>query len=523
MKSEQNPKSLNWAKHQKRWFGKWHLYLGIIAGAIVAFIGVTGSILVFQDEIDRALNPDLFEVIAQKKKMAIEDIVPLIKANNPKLKFDYMFLGEVKNPNEAYSITNLKTNEQIFINPYNGKISGKRIYTSSFIRVVTELHRTLLIPVAGRYICGLASLCLLILTISGLRLRIPKKWKQLKSVLTVRFSGSFKRQNYDWHNSLGFYSSPIVAILSLTGFSITFSTLVVPILFLLSGKSPQGVAKLLGAKSAWHTQAVPLPLKDIVAAAKDKMPNGYIGGIAFPADKMGTYRLDVVSGKLPRVGKREMLIVDQYTAKTLLNSRKDFPNVGNAYLGWLTPIHYGSFGGRPTQVIAIIAGLIPLALFITGFIIWWPRYKKQKKGKKRKTKAPAPDQTAEILTTKKEKNQTTVREPLPKLGRYFLLQFKSGLKYAVIILPISFIMGALYGLPSGIIIQPAIFVIAFSCVMVCLNFICALLSALFNIIFLWPFKKGSHKVTRYFALSTAFLVCYVAVYMLLLNTGLEVF
>jgi uncharacterized iron-regulated membrane protein len=523
MKSEQNPKKLNWAKHQKRWFGKWHLYVGIIAGAVVAFVGVTGSILVFQDEIDRALNPTLFEVIAKKQKMPVEDIVPLIRKNYPELKIDYLMLNNFKNPNEAYSVLNLKSGGETFINPYTGKTTGKRIHTSSFIHLVTELHRTLLIPVAGRYICGLASLCLLILTISGLRLWIPKKWKQLKSTLTVRFSGSFKRQNYDWHNSLGFYSSPIVAILSLTGFSITFSTLIIPLLFLLSGKSPQGVAKLLGAKSAWHAQAVPLPLKQIVATAKEKMPNGYIGGIAFPADKTGTYRLDVVSGNLPSVGKREMLIVDQYTGIVMLNSRKDFPNVGNAYLSWLTPIHYGSFGGRPTQVIAIIAGLMPLALFITGFIIWWPRYKKQKKGKKRKTNEAALDEALETPTVEKELKPAKTKTPLPKLGKYFLLQFKSGLKYASIILPISFIMGALYGLPSGIVIQPAIFVVAFSCVMVCLNFICALLSEIFNILFLLPFKKGSHRVTRYLALSTAFMVCYLAVYIVLLNTGLEVF
>ncbi|MBB6235467.1 putative iron-regulated membrane protein [Pedobacter sp. AK013] len=522
MKSEHNRKSLNWAKHQKRWFGKWHLYLGIIAGAIVAFVGVTGSILVFQDEIDRALNPNLFEVIAHKQKMPVEEIVPLVKKNYPKLKIDYLMLNNFKNPNEAYSVMNLKTGEETFINPYTGKIGGKRIHTSSFIHIVTELHRTLLIPVAGRYICGLASLCLLILTISGLRLWLPKKWKQLKSVLTVRFSGSFKRQNYDWHNSLGFYSSPIVAILSLTGFSITFSTLVIPLLFVLSGKSPQGVAKLLGAKSAWHAQAVPLPLKEIVAASKEKMPNGYIGGIAFPADKTGAYRLDMVSGNLPKVGKREMLIIDQYTAQVLLNSRKDFPNVGNAYLSWLTPIHYGSFGGRPTQVIAIIAGLIPLALFITGFIIWWPRYKKQKKGK-RKTNEAALDEVSEIPKVEKEPKPAKIKTQLPKLGRYFLIQFKLGLKYVLIIIPISFMMGALYGLPSGIIIQPAIFVMAFSCVMVCLNFICALLSEIFNILFLLPFKRGSHRVTRYFALSTAFFVCYLAVYMVLLNTGLAVF
>ena len=59
-------RALEWAKHQKRWFGKWHTYVGIIAGGILAFVGLTGSILVFQDEIDRALNKELFDVIAQQ-------------------------------------------------------------------------------------------------------------------------------------------------------------------------------------------------------------------------------------------------------------------------------------------------------------------------------------------------------------------------------------------------------------------------------------------------------------------------
>jgi len=231
----------------------------------------------------------------------------------------------------------------------------------------------------------------------------------------------------------------------------------------------------------------------------------------------------MLSGNLPKVGKREMLIVDQYTAKTLLNSRSDFPNVGNAYLSWLTPIHYGSFGGRPTQVIAIIAGLMPLALFITGFIIWWPRYQKQKRGKKRKLKEALKDEQINVPVGEQEA-KAAVAKTLPlKLGRYFLLQFKSGTKYAAAILLVSFIMGALYGLPSGIIIQPATFVVAFSAVLVCLNFICSLLAELFNLLFLLPFKKGSHRVTRYFALSAAFLVCYLMAYMILLNTGLEIF
>ena len=319
---------------------------------------------------------------------------------------------------------------------------------------------------------------------------------------------------------MGFYSSPIVAILSLTGFCITFSTIVIPLLFLLSGKSPQGIAKLLGTKSEWTINAKPLPLKNILLIAKEKMPGTVVRGIAFPSDKTGSYRLDLVSGKLPKTGKRELLVVNQYNGKTLLSSRTDFPNVGNAYLSWLTPIHYGSFGGRPTQIIAIIAGLMPLALFITGFIIWWPRYKKQRRHKKTNKKNT---QDLDLNFTKTKSIAAENLIPLPKIGRYFIVQFKFGLRYACLIIPISFIMGILYGLPAGIIIQPAVFVLAFTCILVCMNFIFALLAEIFNLIFLLPFKKGSYRLTRYFALSLAFLLCYVGVYVIILNTGLKIF
>lgn len=512
---KRSTKRLNWAKHQKRWFGKWHLYLGIFAGGILAFVGLTGSILVFQDEIDRALNPELFEVVAQKQKLSIEAIVPLIKQNNPRLKLGYLSLGDFKNPNEAYSVTLAKSKQQVFINPYNGAIGGKRIVSGSFIRVVMDLHRTLFIPTVGKYIVGLAALCLLVLTISGLRLWIPKKWKQVKASTTIRFGASAKRQNYDWHNVLGVYSAPVVVILSVTGFCITFSNLVIPLLFMLSGKSPMDVAKNLKAKSVYTVSAKPLALAEMIKLAQKQMPEAKIAGVLFPAGKTDTYRFDLVTGTKPKPGKREMLVMDQYSGKVFLNSRTDFPNVGEAYLAWLTPLHFGSFGGLPTKILALLAGLVPLALFITGFVIWWPRYKKQHK--------KAVSQNVEISVKSIVVDEKITHCTKPGIWLYFYKQFKGGLKYAIITLIVGFVMGLLYGLPSGLVLQPAVFVVAFATVMVALNFICASLGQLFNLLFLMPFKRGSYPLMRYFALSAAFVISYVGLYMLLLNTGLKIF
>ncbi len=87
-----------------------------------------------------------------------------------------MFADE-HNPNGTFRFFNFHTEEEFFINPYTAELCGKRMVNSSFIRIVLNIHRTLLVPAAGRYIVGFATLCMLILTISGLRLWVPQQYK----------------------------------------------------------------------------------------------------------------------------------------------------------------------------------------------------------------------------------------------------------------------------------------------------------------------------------------------------------
>lgn len=505
-----------WARHQQRWFGKWHVYLGIIAGLVVAIVGITGSVLVFRDEIDQALNPSLFKVMAGQHRLSVEEIIPLVKQQYPGQTFNYM-TPPGKSLTEPYIFFNFKKEEQFFINPYTGKMTGKRLYESSFVHIVTDIHTTLLVPVAGRYIVGISALILLILTITGLRLWIPKKWKQLKTLLTVNFKASFKRQNYDWHNVIGFYSAPVVSLIALTGFCMTFSIVIIPMLFSLSGLPPQGAAKLLGAKSTWHKGATSISLQQLTAIKEKELPGSEIGGIAFPADSTGNFRLDIRDKGVPAEGKREMLILDQYSGKVLLNSRKDFPPVAAAYLSWLGPIHYGNFGGMPTKILALLGGLVPLALFVTGFVIWYPRWKKQKSRKENITVSAEGD----ALPAKRTENETTT--PPLKTFPYFGSQLKKGLIYAGWFILLSMVMGALYGLISGRPLQPAVFSVAFSTTLVVLNFAVALLCMIVQLLFLFPFKKSSRSISRYFAFSLGFLLAFLPVYFLLLNTGWNIF
>ena len=81
-----------------------------------------------------------------------------------------------------------------------------------------------------------------------------------------------------------------------------------------------------------------------------------------------------------------------------MNTDADLPHIGKAYVNWVTPIHYGTFGGLTTRILALIASLVVPVLFVTGFIIWRGRWLKRNK-------------KADLTTNTKDKKR---RIPLPK-------------------------------------------------------------------------------------------------------------
>jgi uncharacterized iron-regulated membrane protein len=48
-----------------------HLYLALVTGLFVVIIGVTGSVMAFEEDIDRLLNPNLFHVDPSGQQMPV--------------------------------------------------------------------------------------------------------------------------------------------------------------------------------------------------------------------------------------------------------------------------------------------------------------------------------------------------------------------------------------------------------------------------------------------------------------------
>ncbi|MEM7659631.1 MAG: PepSY-associated TM helix domain-containing protein, partial [Bacteroidota bacterium] len=233
-------------RHQRNWYGQWHTWAGIFAGSILLIVSLTGALLVFEQELDVWLNPQMFQFEESGERLSFEEVIQAVQAQHPDYSLNGVFVDPTRNDVYLMAIEREPEKyEQLYANHHTGAVTGIRVYQESVMGFIRHLHRTLLIPPFGKYLVGIAAIICAILMITGLRLWIPKRWNSLKARLGVKWGGSAKRVNYDFHNSLGFYFSPMITLISLTGAMITFAQVVLLFLFLLNFQSPMSISEVL--------------------------------------------------------------------------------------------------------------------------------------------------------------------------------------------------------------------------------------------------------------------------------------
>ena len=165
-----------------------HLWLGLGSGLVVFIVALTGSLLVFEKEIDQFINPEFYTVstIGQTKK-TIDYCTNVLQKEYSVKKINRILT--FNDPQRTLIIVGKDKDKvvQIFsMDPYTGKVLGTVAQKSRFFSVVLSIHRHLLVEDAGEIITGCSCLIFVFMLISGLILWWPKKIKNLKQRLTVK-------------------------------------------------------------------------------------------------------------------------------------------------------------------------------------------------------------------------------------------------------------------------------------------------------------------------------------------------
>ena len=366
-------------KKLKKQIGVLHLWLGLASGLVLFTVALTGSLLVFEKEIDQFINPEFYNVsrIGNSKKTidyctaviqkqyAIEKINRIVIYNDPK-----RTMTIIGKDGEGET--------QIFsVDPYTGKILGTIAQESRFFSVVLNIHRHLLMHDAGEIITGCSCLIFVFMLISGLILWWPKKMKNLKQRLTVKWKASFKRVNWDFHSTFGFYSFLFLLIIALTGLTWSFKWFENGMYFLADGTTKRPSAKVENpTKIDPKTDKTAFYQNIYQKTERIFSYNGNIQ-IRMPADTINSILVlkENVEKTIPY--QSSAAYFDKYTGKNIEIRPYESYSGGDKLKRLIYPIHTGSIYGYPTKIIAFLVCLFAITLPITGLLIWLGKRKKK--------------------------------------------------------------------------------------------------------------------------------------------------
>ncbi|MDQ7948264.1 MAG: PepSY-associated TM helix domain-containing protein [Pedobacter sp.] len=370
-----------------------HLWLGLIAGAVVFVVAITGCIYVFQVEISEAIHHDEIFITPPKKQQTLPISYLQLQAEKHLGKGKKInFISTYQSPQRAWEFGTFKGGDPngffyfdavdyydvVWVNPYTGKVTLAVAYKYEFFNVVKMLHWSLLInhPI-GQQIVGWSTIIFVVLLITGLIMWWPKNLKKsnFDKSFKIKWKAKFKRLNYDLHNVPGFYALLITLVLSLTGLVWAFQWFQKTVYVLASGTTAPPSTKTFNSDT---TKAINSKAFDLAFENTRKLlPDAIKIGISPAIGKAGVIYANGYRDEETYYDSDDLQF-DQYSGKLLENRKHSEKNAGERLIGMNYDIHVGAILGLPGKILAFLASLIAASLPITGVIIWLGKKKKSK-------------------------------------------------------------------------------------------------------------------------------------------------
>lgn len=331
----------------------------MIAGVVLVILGVTGAVLAFEQPIDHLLNRGLFYVQPQKAQLPVSDVMASLRKAFPKGRVNMLMLSQAPD----LSTMAVMRGFSAYVDPYTGRVLGAR-RGRGFTQTVHELHLRLLLGPTGETINTIATVVLIFLTISGIIL-----WWPLKRI-TIATGKSWRRFNFDTHYAVGFYSSVVLLVLSVTGVMVGFGDYTVPWMYRLTKSEP--MENMMDSTPI--DGASPISPDQALRKAQTALPGTIPVSIIFPGNPEASFRVAFRYPEDRTPGGRSRVLVDQFSGEILLVESSRTAPAGTRLVNLNRALHTGDIGGWPAKVLVCLMSLAVVAQAFTGVVMWWKRW-----------------------------------------------------------------------------------------------------------------------------------------------------
>lgn len=356
-----------------------HLWAGVLISLYIAAIGVSGSILVFKDEL--MPRPKVARSQAAAQLCSPQSLLLAMDAAaqfHPKSSPVLATCPTGANP--FYQI-NLKTSDErtvtVYVDPSTNAVAGEIDQQASWVGIIDRFHLDLLLRRNGRQWNGVGAAILIALVFTGLVIWWPgiRNWTR---AIKVSVRSNWKRINFDLHSAVGIWTVLFTAIWAITGVYFAWES---PFEHLIGIISPITTARYPEeAIRAATLEALASPmgrfdLKSTLDKAIVGTPGTALEGFFFGSAQDPIFTVYMAHGQLGDYANTDFVYFNQHNGEHLLTWYRGENHTPGDWMLWLlVPLHFGTSFGMAGKVVWATSGLAFPLLAITGLLMYWNRW-----------------------------------------------------------------------------------------------------------------------------------------------------
>lgn len=350
-----------------------HAAIGLLAGALIYILCVSGTVAVIHEEWQRWEQPAVPDTpdIAPEAVQRGAEAVLAAEAGRPATSHLWVHL-----PTEGLPRTVVTTDHGAAYLDGQGRIAAPEAHR--WTEFVLDLHYYLHLPrIAGLTLVGGLGAMLVALAIGGV-LAHPRIFRD---AFRLRARAPDRVALADWHNRLGVWALPFTVAVALTGAVLGLATVAaLGIAAALYDGDPETVfAPVFGADPA--PDARPAPLADLAAGLRHMeraFPQVHPTYVILHDPGTAGQHLQILADHPRR------LIFGEYYAFAPDGTFRGAEGMADGALGKQAAastykLHFGSFAGLPGKVAYILFGIALSVVSATGMSIWLA--KRRRKGR----------------------------------------------------------------------------------------------------------------------------------------------
>ena len=339
-----------------------HLSVALVAAIFVVILGITGSIMAFEPELDHVLHRSLWHVDPQGQPLSLEQLAAKIQTAYP---------GEAISQFYVAGATNLAARivlggKLLYVNPYTGALTGQGAAGPDLLAQIHQLHLRLnwmSKPALGKSIVSWADIAMLFLLATGLYL-----WWPLKR-FTITWHLSTRRRWLDVHAVTGITVFTFLLLAGLTGALIGFDDLTKDWLYAITSSQPSRPTP----HTVTPTAAGMISPDRAMAIARDAIPGATPFMLALPAKPGGTMSIRSHFPEDLTPGGRSRVEIDPYSGEVVFAEGSRSAPGGTRAVILNRAIHTGDVLGMPSKIVMSLASALTVVMAISGLLTWWNR------------------------------------------------------------------------------------------------------------------------------------------------------